>query len=178
MSPEIKKEIFEWVKVILMAIVLAVIITSFVRPTLVRGSSMENTLLPNDYLLVNKMAYKGDKHPEYGDVIVFKSDLLQTNGKEKDLVKRVIAVEGDRILVTGGQVYRNDQLLDEPYTKDGYTDYEVDIIVPTGHIFAMGDNRLNSTDSRDSSVGPVPLDKVVGKVFVRLFPFNRITTEF
>lgn len=178
MSEGIKKEIFEWVKVILIAVVLAGIITSFVRPTLVKGSSMENTLMPNDYLLVNKVAYNEDEYPKYGEVIVFKSDLLQNNGKEKDLVKRVIGIGGDHILITEGLVYRNGELLDEPYTKDGYTDYEVDIIVPEKHIFAMGDNRLNSTDSRDEAVGPVPLEKIVGKVFVRLFPFTKITTEF
>ncbi len=177
MSEAVKKEIFEWIKVIVIAVVLAGIITTFVRPTLVKGASMENTLKQYDYLLVNKVAYK-NKLPEYGDVIIFKSDLIQDNGREKDLVKRVIGLEGDHIIVTGGSVYRNDELLEEPYTKDGYTDYEIDTVVPEDHIFAMGDNRLDSTDSRDPSVGPVPSEHIVGKVFVRLFPFNKITTKF
>jgi len=177
MSEAVKKEIFEWIKVIVVAIILAGIITTFVRPTLVKGASMENTLKQYDYLLVNKIAYKNSL-PDYLDVIIFKSDLIQDNGKSKDLVKRVIGVEGDHIVVTGGNVYRNDVQLNEPYTKDGYTDYEIDTVVPEGYIFAMGDNRLDSTDSRDPSVGPVPAENIVGKVFVRLFPFNKITTEF
>lgn len=177
MSEAVKKEIIEWIKVIVIAVILAGLITTFVRPTLVKGASMENTLKQYDYLLVNKMAYKS-KLPERGDVIIFKSDLMQDNGRQKDLVKRVVAIEGDRVVISEGQVYLNDELLEEPYTKDGYTDYEIDIIVPEGHVFAMGDNRLDSTDSRDSSVGPVPLDDIVGKVFVRLFPFNKITTKF
>lgn len=177
MSEAVKKEIIEWIKVIVIAVILAGVITTFVRPTLVKGASMENTLKQYDYLLVNKMAYKS-KLPERGDVIIFKSDLMQDNGREKDLVKRVIALEGDHVVVSSGKVYLNDALLDENYTKDGYTDYEIDTIVPDGHIFAMGDNRLDSTDSRDPSVGPVPLEDIVGKVFVRLFPFNKITTKF
>ena len=177
MSEAVKKEIIEWIKVIVVAVILAGIITTFVRPTLVKGASMENTLKQYDYLLVNKMAYRSDL-PERGDVIIFKSDLMQDNGREKDLVKRVVGVEGDHIIITDGNVYLNDELLNEPYTKDGYTDYEIDTVVPEGHVFAMGDNRLDSTDSRDSSVGPVPLDDIVGKVFIRLFPFNKITTDF
>lgn len=177
MSEAVKKEIIEWIKVIVVAVVLAGIITSFVRPTLVKGASMENTLKQYDYLLVNKMAYKKDL-PEYKDIIIFKSELIQDNGKAKDLVKRVIGLPGDHIVVTEGKVYRNEELLEEPYTKDGYTDYEIDVIVPEDHIFAMGDNRLDSTDSRDPSVGPVPMEHIVGKVFVRLFPFNKITTDF
>jgi len=177
MSEAVKKEIIEWIKVIVVAVILAGIITTFVRPTLVKGASMENTLKQYDYLLVNKMAYRSDL-PERGDVIIFKSDLMQDNGREKDLVKRVVGVEGDHIIITDGKVYLNDELLNEPYIKDGYTDYEIDTVVPEGHVFAMGDNRLDSTDSRDSSVGPVPLDDIVGKVFIRLFPFNKITTDF
>ena len=177
MSEAVKKEIIEWIKVIVVAVILAGIITTFVRPTLVKGASMENTLKQYDYLLVNKMAYRSDL-PERGDVIIFKSDLMQDNGREKDLVKRVVGVEGDHIIITDGKVYLNDELLEESYTKDGYTDYEIDTVVPEDHVFAMGDNRLDSTDSRDSSVGPVPLDDIVGKVFIRLFPFNKITTDF
>ena len=79
MSEAVKKEIIEWIKVIVVAVILAGIITTFVRPTLVKGASMENTLKQYDYLLVNKMAYRSDL-PERGDVIIFKSDLMQDNG--------------------------------------------------------------------------------------------------
>lgn len=177
MSNTVVKEVFEWIKIIVVAMVMAFVITSFVKPTLVNGESMLPTLKPKDYLLMNRIAYKKEL-PNYGDVIVFESELTDERNKPKDLVKRVIGLEGDHIVVNDGDVWRNNELLDEPYINDGVTDGMVDIIVPEGHIFAMGDNRLNSTDSRSELVGTISEDKIVGKVFVRLFPFNKITTDF
>lgn len=175
MSETIKKEILEWGKTIIIAIVMALIITTFVRPTLVRGISMYPTLEENDYLLIYRQSYRNSM-PEQGDVIVFKSHLLQANGKEKDLVKRVIGIEGDLIQIVDGRVYVNSQEVDEDYIYGDYTDGFVDMIVPEGHIFAMGDNRPNSLDSRDPSVGFIAMDDVIGRVFIRLFPFNKIKT--
>ncbi|MGL5438887.1 MAG: signal peptidase I [Filifactoraceae bacterium] len=177
MSNTILKEVFEWVKVIIIAIVLAFLITSFVKPTLVNGESMVPTLEPKDYLLMNRMAYKNEP-PTHGDIIVFESELKDDKGNAKDLVKRVIGVAGDHIVVADGDVWRNDELLVEEYINEGVTDDNVDIIVPEGQIFVMGDNRLNSTDSRSELVGTVSVDKIMGKIFVRLFPFNKITTNF
>ena len=76
MSEKFKREIIEWGKVIITALVFAFIITQFIRPTLVRGESMYPTLVENDYLIINRMAYKLGK-PKDGDIIVFKTDLLQ-----------------------------------------------------------------------------------------------------
>lgn len=171
---KIKKEVMEWIKTILTAVVLALIITSFIRPTLVKGVSMFPTLDPNNYLMLYKLAYAGDKAPKYGDIVVFKSHLTMENGREKDLVKRVIAVGGDHIRIIDGKVYLNEGQLDENYINGDYTDGEIDIIVPEGYIFAMGDNRPNSRDSRDPSVGLIPESDIIGKVFIRLYPFNRI----
>lgn len=173
---EMKKEIIEWVKTIVTAVVLALIITTFIRPTLVKGVSMVPTLEQNNYLLLYRMAYVGDKMPKHGDIVVFKSHLTLDNGEEKDLVKRVIAVGGDHIVITGGKVYVNDQLLQEDYINGDFTNDEVDEIIPEGTIFAMGDNRMNSRDSRDPMVGVIKKDAIIGKVFVRLFPFNKIRT--
>ncbi len=77
-----KNVAFEWVKVILAAIVIAFIITQFIRPTLVRGESMYPTLEENDYLIISKVSYKV-KNPKFGDIIVFKTDLLQEDGISK-----------------------------------------------------------------------------------------------
>ncbi len=170
----VTKEILDWVKTIVVSLVIALVITTFIRPTLVKGSSMYPTLEENDYLIINKMAYKSDI-PERGDIVVFKSELMQENGKKKDLVKRIVAVEGDTIKVTEGEVYVNGEMLDEEYINGDYTDGYVDIEVPKGYVFAMGDNRPNSLDSRDSRVGIVPVDHIVGKVGIRLFPFDKIT---
>ena len=129
--------------------------------------------LENDYLIINRMAYKLGK-PKDGDIIVFKTDLLQDNGKQKDLVKRVIATEGQHIKIEDSKVYVDDKLLDEPYIHDNYTSGDIDMIIPEGEVFAMGDNREKSLDSRYEEVGLVQEKDIMGKVMIRLFPFNKI----
>lgn len=175
MSDKWKSELIEWVKTIGIAVILAFVITQFIRPTIVNGQSMYPTLDNRDYLIINRMAYKLGE-PERGDIIVFSTNLKQANGENKDLVKRVIAVEGDHLKIEDSKVYINDQLIDEPYIYDNYTDGYEDITIPEGMIFAMGDNRENSKDSRMDEVGLVSEDDVMGKVLVRLFPFNKIGT--
>ena len=133
------------------------------------------TLHEDDYLIINKIGYKISE-PKNGDVIVFKSDLEQNDGTNKDLVKRIIGVEGDKIVIKDGQVYVNDKLLDETYLSEGmYTQGDIDLVVPQGKLFVLGDNREVSLDSRYEQVGLVDVNDVEGKVFVRLYPFNHIS---
>ena len=173
MSEKFKREIIEWGKVIITALVFAFIITQFIRPTLVRGESMYPTLVENDYLIINRMAYKLGK-PKDGDIIVFKTDLLQDDGKPKDLVKRVIATEGQHIKIEDSKVYVDNKILDEPYIHDNYTSGDIDMVIPEGEVFTMGDNREKSLDSRYEEVGLVNEKDIMGKVMIRLFPFNKI----
>ena len=168
-----KKEILEWVKTIVISVVVAFIITAFIRPTLVKGYSMYPTLDQYDYLIINKIPYMLHE-PEKGDIVVFKSHLRAVDGKEKDLIKRVIGVAGDKIKVINGKVYVNQRELKEPYIYAEYTPGEVDLEVPEGTVFVMGDNRENSLDSRDERVGPIELGMVRGKVSIRLYPFSKI----
>ena len=171
----VKSTIIEWIKVFGLAIILAFVITLFIKPTLVRGDSMVPTLHENDYLIINRMVYRMGE-PKNGDIIVFKSDLEATDGTNKDLVKRVIGVEGDKVVITNGQVYVNDKLLDEPYLSEGMdTEGEMEVTVPKGKLFVLGDNREVSLDSRYDKVGLVDVSDVEGKVFVRLYPFNDIS---
>ncbi len=167
------KEVFEWIKTIVISIVIALIITTFIRPTLVRGQSMYPTLEENNYLIINKIPYMIHE-PERGDIVVFKSHLTTADGKEKDLIKRVVAVEGDEIVIEEGRIYINGEELDEDYINGSYTPGSVEMTIPKDHVFVMGDNRQNSLDSRDPKVGPVEVDSIRGKVLVRLFPFNKI----
>lgn len=178
MKTTIKKEIVDWIKTIALAITLALLITSFIEPTLVQQTSMYPTLDNNDYLLLHKRAYSNNKVPHYGDIIVFRSDLELPNGKKKNLVKRVIGIGGDHIQIREGIVFRNNEMLTENYINGKVTDGLVDEIVPNGQIFVMGDNRPNgnSIDSRDPSIGTIAEDRIVGRVFIRLFPFNKIQT--
>ncbi|MFI3209860.1 MAG: signal peptidase I [Peptostreptococcaceae bacterium] len=164
----------EWVKIIASALVLSFVITQFVKPTLVKGESMYPTLEENDYLIVNRITHRFSGF-ESGDIIVFSTELLSDDGKSnKDLVKRVIAVEGDKIKIENSNVYVNDVLIDEPYITDNQTDGVINLIVGEDEIFVMGDNRERSLDSRHQDVGLVKETDVMGKVFIRLFPFNKI----
>ena len=174
-TQSVKNSIIEWVKVFGLAIVLAFVITLFIKPTLVSGDSMLPTLHENDYLIINKIGYKIGE-PKNGDVIVFKSDLEKNDGTTKDLVKRIIGFAGDKVVIKDGKVYLNDKLLDETYLSEGMdTTGDVDIVVPEGKLFVLGDNREVSLDSRYEQVGLVDVNDVEGKVLVRLYPFNDIS---
>lgn len=165
---------------ILIAIILAAAVLYFIRPTIVKQSSMENTLHENDYMIMYRQAYK--KHaPERGDIIIFQSGLVnEESGGDKLLIKRVIGLPGDEIMISDDQLYINGEFYKENYLKDGYTPaFEIPLegetyTVPDGAYFCMGDNRAGSVDSRRSEVGPVPEEAIKGKVIIRLYPFNKI----
>ena len=163
------------IKDIIIAAILAAVVISFVRPTIVKQTSMQDTLNPNDYIIMYRRAYSGDKEPKRGDIVIFKSKLQDENGKDKLLIKRVIALPGDKITINDGKVYINDKEYDESYLKDGYTTGSVNNFkVPKGEYFVMGDNRVVSIDSRYSEVGCVKKDAIKGRAVLRLFPFTKI----
>lgn len=164
----------EWIKDIAVALIIGILVLQFVKPTIVKEHSMDPTLNENDYIFLSKQSYRFHE-PESGDIIVFHTDLLQANGKEKLLIKRIIGIPGDVISITDGVVYRNGEALEESYILDDYTATDMEeVVVPEDSVFVMGDNRQNSIDSRDSSVGYVEEDLIVGKAVFRLYPFNKI----
>lgn len=163
-----------WAKDIAIAVVVAVCILQFIRPTVVKEHSMLETLNENDYLIVTKQAYLF-KEPGYKDIIVFKSSLTMDNGKPKLLIKRVIGVPGETIEIANGNVYINGEQLVEDYIGDQSTAGSVGpIVIPEGMIFVMGDNRGNSADSRDERIGMVDEKTIYGEAVFRLYPFNEI----
>ncbi len=171
------KNVLEWVKEIVIAVIIAAIILTFIKPIVVRQSSMEPTFYSGDYIFISKQAYRLFGEPERGDVIVFRTDMKDENNKDKNLIKRIIGLPGDTVEIIGGYVYLNGKLIDEPYLNEQGISGEMDeVTVPDGKLFVMGDNRGVSQDSRDVLVGCVDEQNILGKVFVRLYPFNRIET--
>lgn len=165
---------------VVIALCLAGVLLYFIRPTIVKQTSMENTLHENDYMIMYRQAYK-NQGPERGDIVIFQSELPNDNGEgNKLLIKRVIGLPGDVLEIKDNQLYINGEAYHEDYLKDGYTP-AIDVpaegesfTVPDNSYFCMGDNRAGSIDSRDSSIGCITSDLIIGKVIVRLFPFNKI----
>ena len=160
----------EFIKDIIIALVIVLAITLVIKPTIVKESSMEPTLYENNYLFVNKLAYETKDHPDYGDIVIFNSDVKKDDGSgNKILIKRVIGVENDVMSIYDGNVYRNGVQL------EGYTTGELyDYVVPENEVFVMGDNRSVSLDSRSAEVGAVSEDDIIGKAYFRLYPFSEI----
>lgn len=169
-----KRIISEYGKPILFAFLAAILITSIARPTLVREYSMYPTITPYSYIIVNKIPYLFSM-PSYNDIIVFNSNIVTEHNEGRRLVKRVIGIGGDTIEIKDGDVYRNgDKLTEEYIIKEGTSGEMEPFTVTENHVFVMGDNRPVSLDSRDSAVGEIALRDILGRVDLRIFPFNKI----
>ena len=170
-----KEELKEWIKDIAIALVIAGLILVFFKPIVVKQESMQPTFYSDDYVIISRQAYGLFGDVERGDVIIFESELLDVNGNNKNLIKRVIGLPGDTIEIKDGDVYLNDEKLDEPYVAEaGLSGQMEKVTVEEGKVFAMGDNRRVSQDSRSAVIGQVEQDSIVGKVVLRVFPFNSI----
>lgn len=170
-----KSELKEWIRDILIALAIAGLILFFFKPIVVKQESMQPTFYSDDYVMVSRQAYNIFGDVERGDVIIFESDLTDNSGNSKILIKRVIGLPGDTIEIKSGFVYLNGQKIDEPYVAEVGMSGEMDkVTVGEGKVFAMGDNRRVSQDSRSAAIGQVKQDSILGKVVLRVFPFNSI----
>lgn len=178
MSQRVKREIREWIESLVIALVLALIIRAFVVQAFkIPTGSMRPTLLEGDRILVNKFIYKF-KEPERGDIIVFKFP----GDEKKDFIKRLIATPGEIVEIRDGQIYIDEEMVEEPfnikqihyYNKTPYGSVGKKIKVPEGQYYVLGDNSSSSKDSR--YWGFVPQKSVKGKAFFLYWPIRRIRT--
>lgn len=168
LNQNVKKEIFEWIKSIIFVTLFGFLITTFIfQGTTVIGESMYPTLKNNDRLFINKAVFLTEK-PKRGDIVI-----LDAPYEKKTYIKRVIGLEGEKIEIKNGQIYINGNFFKEDYLDEDIITNSKDKSlweIPKNHVFVIGDNRLNSSDSRD--FGPIEIKKVRGKAFFRFFPFG------
>lgn len=159
------------VSVLVVVAAVAVLVTTLFLPILqISGDSMSPTLAHNEIVVLLKT-----RDFQRGDLIGFYY-------QGKILLKRVIALPEDEVVIdSDGNVYVNAQLLEEPYITDkslGDCDLEFPYKVPGTGYFVLGDRRSNSVDSRNSMVGTVSQDDIIGKVFLRVWPLDRLGLIF
>lgn len=188
-------EVLDWVYCIALAVVITLLIKNlFFSTTIVRQESMVPTLADGDILFINRFAQVTGTPLETGDIVVLEAPLDTLSDSEfatysedslwtkflklfkKTLyIKRVIGTAGDRLVIDGDEVSINGEILDEYYINpDRYPndiDDDIDIEIPEGYVFCMGDNRDRSKDSR--TFGLIPVNKVEGKATFRFFPFDK-----
>ncbi len=184
------RSILSTVGIIILAPLIALMLTHFIfQPYEVDGASMETTLQNQDRLIVLKVPRTFaslSRHPyipHRGDVIIFNLDTSAELGSpgKKQLVKRVIGLPGDHIIIKDGSITIINQAHPNGFNPDqtqSYgsviktTDGNVDLVIPKDKVFVCGDNRQNSLDSR--VFGPVDANSIVGKLELRIFPFNKL----
>ena len=183
------KKAIEWLAVIVGALLVAFLIKTFLMQAYyIPSSSMTPALQVGDRVLVNKLSYEFGEVSR-GDLVVFKRTEVDT-GNKTDLIKRVIATEGELLEISGGEIFitekggKDRKLLVEPYLAEGVTtqgfafeglcpESEANTcLVPENFIFVMGDNRSGSRDSR--YFGPVNTDDIVGRAFIRIWPLGSL----
>jgi signal peptidase I len=170
--------LFEIVETLVLTLIIFLVIQNFVaQPYKVQQQSMEHTLEPDQYVLVDKLTPRFDIY-QRGDIVVFTPPQDWVDSDGTPFIKRVIGVGEDEVEIIDGLVYVNGTQLDEPYlyadvpggparpttaTQDRW-------VVPADEVFLMGDNRANSADSR--SFGPVPVANVIGRAWLRYWPVD------
>lgn len=159
--------------IIFVFVFMSIIFTFVIRDANVVGNSMLDTLHSDDKILMTNFMYK----PKCGDIVAINAE----NQIEKRIIKRVIATEGQTLVVDYNKnaVYVDGIQIDEPYvssiTGEPSNPSQIPYVIPEGYIFVMGDNRVISLDSRDKSIGLISVDDVIGKAQFIVYPFDRFT---
>lgn len=168
MNESWKQRIKENIFFIFKAFLFSLIVVNFIgRVSIVKGSSMEPEIRTDERVLINLFVYHFEQ-PSRGDIVVFK----YPRDPNKDYIKRVVAVSGDKVEIKGGRVYLNEEALLEPYVERQDRTTMEKRVVPAGYLFVMGDNRANSEDSR--AFGFLSVSHVKGKALLIFWPFDHL----
>lgn len=167
--------VFDFLQSIVVVLAIMVMIYLFVMsPQEISGASMEPNFHNGEYILTNKIEYKL-KNPSRGDVVIFKSPL----NKDIDYIKRIIALPGETVILKDSALWVNGKKVAEPYLAPdvyifggSYLREGVEVTVPDGQYFVVGDNRPHSSDSRE--FGPIAKEDFIGKALVRYWPFDQM----
>lgn len=164
-----KSAVGELFRDLLIAALIALAVSFFIRPTIVYETSMQPTIDPGNYIIMSKQAYRSGK-VKRGDVVIFKSDIdNEETGGKKLLIKRVIGVPGDILTISDGELYINGSKMEEKYIAAGGTPGEVyNLKVGKDEVFVMGDHREVSRDSRE--FGCIKKGRIIGKAVFRVWP--------
>ncbi len=180
-KPQAKREIFEWLEIVVTAVTVVIILFTFIfKVVTISGNSMLNTLHNGERILISNLFYEAER----GDIVVISrnsDNSTEYKNSETCIIKRVIATEGQVVDIDfkSGTVSVDGVTLKEDYT---YTptnlrgDVQFPVIVPKGHVFVLGDNRNDSSDSRYSGLGNngmVDTRNILGKAIIRILPFDR-----
>ena len=140
--------------------------------TYVSGSSMENTLSDGDNLIVDKITYRFSDPKRY-DIIVFPYQYEENTY----FIKRIIGLPGETVQIVDGIIYIDGEALQESYGREVMKNSGLaadPVTLGEDEYFVLGDNRNDSTDSRDPSVGKIPRDRIIGRAWVRIWPLSKI----
>ena len=174
----VRRGVLEVVETLVLTVAIFLLVHTFVaQPFRVEQRSMESTLLPEQYVLVDKLTPRWATY-ERGDIVVFSPPEAWASERRDPFIKRVIGLPGDHIEIEDGIVLVNGAELDEPYLfmrrgKPEPTEPGADgdtWVVPPGSLFVMGDHRSASADSRE--FGPIAVDTVLGRALLRYWPFD------
>ncbi len=177
---DFKTELFDWFEIVITAIILLVFLFTFVFKVVeIRGRSMMDTLQHGEKVIISNIGYT----PKYGDIVVVSRNMHNSvNGEvsDKPIIKRVIATEGQVVDIDfeSGAVYVDGNRLTETYTRTPTNlkwDIKFPVVVESGCVFVLGDNRNDSIDSRSSRIGNdgmIDTRYILGKALFRIFPFD------
>lgn len=167
--------VWEILKIVVISLAIVVPIRYFlIQPFYVQGASMEPNFLDGDYLIVDEISYRFE-NPQRGDVVIFKYPL----DPSQFFIKRIIGLPGETVKIEEGRIFisGNDEtkkiiLNESDYLRDVYTAGGLEVSLKDGEYFVLGDNRGSSSDSR--KWGTLPKGLIIGRAWVRAWPFNRL----